>query len=183
MIFTVDQPLFVAIDGSSAQPVDWTQSQRRPRRPRRPGKVHQQQHRTHSRRGVTLFPSSTSSCSERTALSKRRSAVRVRSGSLTSVILAQVTLGPKGRSNTRINWPTYLCHGELVLGKVYSCGGRHQRRGLGGGEVVGKFLGFPGHGKGRIGGFPQLTLQNRWTRASWSGVVTGQQRIVGCGNP
>ena len=87
-----------------------------------------------------------------------------------------MTLGPKGRSNTRINWPTYLCHGELVLGKVYSCGDRHQRRGLVGGEVVGKFLGFPGHGKGRIGGFPQLTLQNRWTGVSWSGVETGQQR-------
>ena len=63
-----------------------------------------------------------------------------------------------------------------TLGKVYSCGSRHQCRGLVGGEVVGKFPGFPDHGKGRIGGFPQLTLQNRWTGASWSGVETGQQR-------
>ena len=44
--------------------------------------------------------------SQDTALSKRRSAVRVRSGSPTSVLLAQATLGPKGRSNTRISWPT-----------------------------------------------------------------------------
>ena len=46
-------------------------------------------------------------------------------------------------------------HADLVAG----CG-RHQRQGLVGGEVVGQFLGFSCHGKGRFGGFPQLTLQN-----------------------
>ena len=38
--------------------------------------------------------------------------------------------------------------------------GRHQRRGPLGGEVVQEFLGLPGHGRDRSGGFPQLTLQN-----------------------
>ena len=48
-------------------------------------------------------------------------------------------------------------HGHPDL--VVRCGG-HQRRGLFGGEVVGKCPGFSRHGKGHFGGFPQLTLQN-----------------------
>ena len=48
-------------------------------------------------------------------------------------------------------------HGRTYL--VDRCG-RHQCRGLSGGEVVGEFLGFSCHDKVRFGGFPPLTLQN-----------------------
>ena len=47
-------------------------------------------------------------------------------------------------------------HGHPDL--VARCG-RHQRRGLFGGEVVGEFPGSSCHGNARFGGFPQLTLQ------------------------
>ena len=63
--------------------------------------------------------------------------------------------------------------------------GRHQRRGLFGGEVVGEFLRFACHGKDRFGGFPQGAYDcGRSVKTlTPKGVDAIQQRLRGMSPP